>query len=1375
MRRSLALFAVLLLSCGLVSAKPLAREDVPKPLVPWIDWVLTGQEKAQCPFLNGKAHERVCAWPAALRLELHGQGGRFTQRWRVYADSWAALPGDGKRWPQAVLVDGVRASVVQRGGNPHVRLKRGVHSVSGAFRWDSMPELLQVPAETGILALSLRGKPVPFPVRDRQGRLWLQKRRKAGKEKARLEVVVHRHVVDDIPLKLNTRIQIKVSGKSREVLLGRALPENFVPMSLTGPLPARLEPDGRLRVQVRPGTWNLTLTARHEGPAETIALGDPKGDWDKDEVWVFESRNDLRLVSVEGPPPIDPQQTELPQSWRRFPAYLMRAGDSLKLVERRRGDADPEPDRLTLARKLWLDFDGKGWSVQDTIRGKLHRSWRLEMAPGTSLGRVAVGGQDQFITSLDKDGPAGIEVRQGSVNLVADSRVEGGARSVPAVGWAHDFDQVSGSLQLPPGWRIVHAWGVDRASPTWISVWSLLDFFLVLIIAFAVGRLYGRGWGLLALAAVVLAWHEPIAPRWVWLFVLAGEALVRALPEGKVQKAASACRIAAWAVALLIVIPFSVVQVRQALYPQLESKGSGTSLRALSRMGNVSMNMAMPAALGAASAGAVMEIEADEAAPMMQMKGARKRQRLRKSKMSLLSSSGYSGKPAQHYAPDPNSRVNTGPGLPTWNWRTISLSWQGPVKKDQQLRLLLLSPRCGFGLTIVRMSLIILLMLVMLNLPLGDWWRTLRGGGAGRAVARLFPALLLLLTFAGRVEAASTFPPKEMLNELRNRLTEKPECAPHCADSPLLRLEVVGNVLRARMEVNAEAATAVPLPGGAKQWSPASVLVDGVPAKGLRRRPDGQLWLPVSRGAHQIILEGPLPDRETVQLPLPMKSRRVEAKVSGWVLDGLHEDGLADDTLRLTRTRGKQGRGKKTLEPGVLPPFMMVERRLVLGLSWRVVTTVSRLTPTGSPIVVEVPLLAGESVMSEGIRVVKGKALVNMSPQLSRVQWSSNLKHAGVLKLKAPDSAPWIERWLLDASPVWHVEPKGIPTVHGSSSRGRRTREWRPRPGESVEIDIRRPEGVPGQTLTIDRAALSVKPGLRATDVSVTMSLRSSRGGQHTVLLPEGADLQEVRIDGQVQPIRQEGRKVTLPIRPGAHTAKLDWRQDGGIRLFYRTPKVDLGSPSVNAGITVQMPGRRWTLFLGGPSLGPAVLFWSLLAVFFLMAVGLGRIRLTPLRWTHWFLLSLGLTQVPIPVAAFIALWLILLGWRGKNPLKTDWQFNLMQAVIVIVTLSALGCLFGSITHGLLGSPDMQISGNGSGSRTLMWYQDRSAAVLPSAWIFSVPLMVYRAAMLCWALWLASSLLGWLKWGWGRFGEGGLWRNPPPKPKPVTAPPAPKR
>jgi cytoskeletal protein RodZ len=70
----------------------------------------------------------------------------------------------------------------------------------------------------------------------------------------------------------------------------------------------------------------------------------------------------------------------------------------------------------------------------------------------------------------------------------------------------------------------------------------------------------------------------------------------------------------------------------------------------------------------------------------------------------------------------------------------------------------------------------------------------------------------------------------------------------------------------------------------------------------------------------------------------------------------------------------------------------------------------------------------------------------------------------------------------------------------------------------------------------------------------------------------------------------------------------------------------------------------------------------------------------------------------------------------------------------------------------------MQIAGNGSSSELLRWYQDRIGTELPRPWILTVPLLVYRIAMLAWALWLAQAMVGWLRWGWRCFSEGELWR-----------------
>src|SRR2546430_6045695 len=45
----------------------------------------------------------------------------------------------------------------------------------------------------------------------------------------------------------STRLRLRAAGDAREEQLARVLPAGFIPMSLQGALPARLEPDGRLR------------------------------------------------------------------------------------------------------------------------------------------------------------------------------------------------------------------------------------------------------------------------------------------------------------------------------------------------------------------------------------------------------------------------------------------------------------------------------------------------------------------------------------------------------------------------------------------------------------------------------------------------------------------------------------------------------------------------------------------------------------------------------------------------------------------------------------------------------------------------------------------------------------------------------------------------------------------------------------------------------------------------------------------------------------------------------------------------------------------------------------------------------------------------
>jgi len=707
---------------------------------------------------------------------------------------------------------------------------------------------------------------------------------------------------------------------------------------------------------------------------------------------------------------------------------------------------------------------------------------------------------------------------------------------------------------------------------------------------------------------------------------------------------------------------------------------------------------------------------------------------------------------------DPSARVNTGPGLPYWTWSEVELEWKGPVPQGHPLHLWLVPPAANFLLALIRAALTVLLVVLVGGWPIDAWLASLGDGeGRRRALKTLLP--LLLLAAAAPRAGAQSFPPKDLLDQLRSRLLEKPACAPNCAQSPLLSVEATSGWLKLRLRIDASAPTAVPVPTGGRAWTPARGFVDGVAAPAARAS-DGTLWIAVPAGAHEVLLEGPLPERDAVQIALPLKPKRVEASVSGWTLSGLREDGRPEDALQLSRARGSEAASVAAARAqGLFPPFLRVERTVRLGLSWTVETRVTRLTPPGSAVVAAVPLLAGESVTSSDVRVVEGKAQVTLAPQATQTSWSSILPETAELTLAAPQNSPWTEAWRVEPGPLWHVEASGIPAIFQQPEDGARAFAFRPWPGEQVRLAITHPGSVTGQTLTVDQSVLRLEPGVRDTDASLSLRLRTSRGDRQTLTLPEGVELLGVKIDDATEPLRLEGRALSIPVSPGAHSVEVDWRQhDGGTRFLLRAPEVDLGAPSVNSHVLIAMPSGRWILFLGGRGLGPAVLFWSLLFVFLIVGVGLAKTELAPLSTGQWLLLFLGLTQLSVPEAGLIAGWFLAFGLRGRHTPEGRREFNTAQVFLAVYSVLAAALLFHAIDQGLLGAPEMQIAGNGSRAELLRWYLDRAGSATPRPWAVSVPLAVYRGAMLAWALWLANALIGWTKWAWGCYANGGLWK-----------------
>jgi len=1353
--------AVLALLCNAVAQ---AQSPIPKEIEGWQAWVLDGQEFRRCPFLantdgSGESN-RICAWPGRLTLELNQRGGRFTQSWTSYAEAWVPLPGNLEYWPSAVTVNGVVAAVVGRDGVPQIRTSEGTLTIAGSFVWAKRPESLPIPAQTGLVSLNLDGHKVEQADRP-EGAVWLGKRREAEVAQ-QLELQVYRLLGDGIPETLTTLLNLQVAGDAREETLSGVLPQGFAAMSLESELPAQIGADGRMRIQVRAGGWTVKIVARAETDLGKVTIPDAQGVWPKQEVWSYAANDRLRIAALEGGEAIDPTQANVPQEWRQFPSYRIASGGVLQINERSRGISPQEVNHLSLQRELYLDFARQGFTVIDQISGQMRSGWRLDMRSPYRLMRAASGADNLLVTEVNGATLTGVELRTPVMSLATVARIAVPGGTIPASGWNERFDHVRGMLNLPPGHRLLAAFGADSAPDSWVERWGLLDLFLLSFTTVIALRLFGWIYAAVACAAVTLVHQDNQLLVWLILFVLLATVSIRAAPAGWPRSLATWARNLLLGALLVTSVPFAITQLRFALYPQLADPGGYVFAE---RVHVAQLAPPVTARMAAApppnytpppnSPGYVPPPKFEEVI----VTGAKR--------PAELSSSIQTSQ--QRLAP--GTLVQAGPGVPHWHYAAYPFNWSGPVDAAQTVHFLILSPWIVGIWRVLGVALLIALFvrLVRGNLELKAAWQRLfsRRGAAASSVL-----LILAGTMPCTPSRADSTPELKLLNELKTRLARPPKCVPNCAEIMAARVVLTSTNLEATFDIAALSSVAVALPTAGQRFDPDAITADGISVPGVYRDSDQQIWIALKPGAHTVKLSVPLPAADSIQLLFPQVPRAIAVSGEGWDVSGVNAGKLLGNTIELLRRRTTT-HGADTLQGAVqFPPYVRIRREFTLDLDWSVQTTVERLAPEKGGFTLEVPLLAGESVLTNGIETNGGtKVMVGFDSGASEFGWRSGLSHSDTLTLTAAKSRPWSEVWVFSVSPMWQVEFTGVPAVMPEDLHsGDWSFEYFPRAGETLTLKISRPPAAKGGTLAIDDVGLEYDVGKRSTNADLRFGYRSTRGDRHSVKLPATARVTAVTVDGENVPARMESGELPLALLPGAHRVQINWQSDDRAALLTRLPHVDLKVPGSNVATVVRIPGDRWVLYAGGSGIGPAILYWGELIVFCLLAVGLGRTRRAPLRSYEWLILGLGLSTFSWSVLLLFAVWIFAMRWREEMAVEqlSARRFNLLQVVLIILSLVTVVSLVAAIPFGLLGNPDMRVAGSGQQGNELSWFNDQAPGELPTPWVLSLSLWWYKAAMLLWALWLAFALVRWLPIAWKALGAGGFWRKTQlPRPEPA--------
>lgn len=1329
-----------------------ADSAIPPLLKDWRAWVLKDEEYRRCPFLGNAtpkaAQDFVCAWPSRLTIAAQNDGATFSVRWQVEAPSWIPLPGDADHWPLQVTVNNQRQPVVSREGFPVMRLAPGSYDIAGRIPWQQRPQTIRVPNYIGIVALSVDGKSIA-PVERQQEYVTLGRSNTVAPISDSLQIHVFRKLSDGVPAQLETHIELSSSGQAREETIGPVLPEGFVPLSMTGEWPARLGDDGKLRIQVQAGGDELTIKARATAPLGKVTARLPAAPWPAQEIWGYEAAPDLRVTSASGAIQVDPRQIGAPDDWRAMPTFALGNGDVLQIDERSRGLGPDEGNRLTLQREAWLDFSGDGWYAHDRISGQMLRGWRFDVAAPYVLERADAanstynaGGEALLITRGATPELSGVEWRTPAVTLSAGVHVAKASSTLPIAGWQDTFDRIDTTLHFPFGYRLLAAPGADAASGSWMSQWTLLDAFVCAILVLLAWRLLGVAGATVSVVYLLLAYQEG-APFWTLLGVIAFALIVRALPQGKLRGWAEGARRVILLLLIIGTLPFVADQLRFALYPQLEpgSYAAEPQFAGIARdeMKATSMALRKDARV---SGGAMSALNAPAPASAP----------LQRQSLETVTVTGSVIKPADlidHYSE--STVVQTGVGEPSWSLGgTALLSWTGPVLANQTVHLLIAPP------WLVRSLRVVLVLLL-------GWLIWQLSSGVVRAIKSRAPlnsaALLVAGLMLAPIARAQDYPTDAMLQQLHQRLTEAPKCAPNCAGIGEAIVNASADAISVALDAQTLDAVALPLPAADASMMLTSIKVDGAATDGVVRGSDGDLWIAVDRGVHRVELNYTA-YADKVSLKFPMPPGRVQFTGSGWDSSGINDGRLLADTLNLTRAHANAG-DKIVAGAQQFPPYVVVVRNLLLGLKWTSQTEVRRLAPEHGDMTVSVPLLKGEHATSANIKTEGDNVLATIADGSPLTGWESAFDKTDVLTLTAPPLGDRAEVWRVVVSPTWHAEFSGVPetvSVGDDEKTKYRNFEFHPLPGETLTIKVTRPAAVQGDTQAVDSVVLDSQFGQHAATHTLKFSLRASQGGEHPVELPKGVDVISVSRDGQVLNLRPLDGKISLPIVPGRHEFAIVFRENTDLGMRTTTPQVLLGLPAANITLVSTLPEDRWLLATWGPRVGPAVLYWGELLVMILVAYALSRTRRTKLTFVAWLLLGIGFSTFSWGALIVVVAWLFAFDWRGRTTLASDTAFNLAQVALAALTVIALLCLVSAIPQGLLGQPDMHVTGYGSSAHALQWFDDRSADALPRATAITLPLWVYKVLMLLWALWLANALIGWLRQAFASWTTDGYWR-----------------
>lgn len=535
---------------------------LPPELEGWRGWVEESNPSRACPSMED------CAWTGLMEIVRDGgAGGKASWTAANFSSKkmLARVPGDARRWPSEVRVNGKAVPIAAVGGFPFVEIAGNssskIEAAYGAFGAEPLPldpkvafvRLGGALAFPGPEGLAVGGEETPEAA-------------EASAETPKVSIRLNRLLVDGTRPELATRLLIENSGAPSSVALKDLLPEGAEPFAFEG-AGGRWE-KGELKLSVPPGVSTATIWARLGPDLAGLKSREPKavgGEVEGKETWSIAAAPRLRSLEMEGDG-VDPKAAGIPEQWRGYPSYSAPLGGRPKFAEKPRQDGAPATKTEKRSLNLRFDLSGNGYGLTQTEVLTARSPGVLTVAPEAGVTAThAKDGNEDPLPVLEAGAGRAVPhgAGRGTVKVYARSESLPLALTIPSAPAAGgDLSEgVVVSIEAQGGWKILGSEGLSKpigiveALDMWdwfvliLTVWGSWKFGgapLAAATAFAMpaGRLfYGAPFGAVA-GALALCW------------------LATALGQGK---AGAAARKAAGAMGLILGLALARFTVERTL------------------------------------------------------------------------------------------------------------------------------------------------------------------------------------------------------------------------------------------------------------------------------------------------------------------------------------------------------------------------------------------------------------------------------------------------------------------------------------------------------------------------------------------------------------------------------------------------------------------------------------------------------------------------------------------------------------------------------------------------------------------------------------------------------------------------------------------